>query len=56
MLHAKPGDLVVEGEPLLTLLTDDVSRIPAGLQALEDAIEVGGTRDTLPLVIDKVTA
>ncbi|MDH4159929.1 MAG: thymidine phosphorylase [Actinomycetota bacterium] len=56
MLHAKPGDRVVEGEPLLTLLTDDVGRIPLGLQALEGGIEVGGTRDTLPLVIDKVTA
>ena len=56
MLHAKPGDRVVAGQPLLTLLTDDADRIPLALRDLDGGFEVGGVRDTLPLVVDRVTA
>jgi thymidine phosphorylase len=56
VLHAKPGDWVVEGEPLMTLLTDEADRIPVALRDLEGGVEVGGVRDTLPLVVDRVTA
>jgi thymidine phosphorylase len=39
-MHAKPGDTVREGEPLLTLHTDDATRIPHALAALEDAAPI----------------
>ncbi len=56
VLHAKPGDHVVAGQPLLTLLTDHPERIPLALRDLEGGIEVGGHRDVHPLVVDRVTA
>ncbi|WP_052848756.1 thymidine phosphorylase [Streptomyces avicenniae] len=41
-MHAKPGDRVSAGAPLLTLHTDTPERFPAALAALEgDAIQVG---------------
>ncbi|MBB5624791.1 thymidine phosphorylase [Sphaerisporangium krabiense] len=57
-LHAKPGDTVQEGRPLLTLHADDPGRFPRALEALEGAYEVGTQADPtlLPLVIDRVTA
>lgn len=39
-LHAKPGDRVAAGQPLLTLCTDEEERIPRAEQALEHAAEV----------------
>ncbi len=33
--HAKPGDAVAAGQPLLTLHTDEPERFPLALQALE---------------------
>jgi thymidine phosphorylase len=54
VMHAKPGDAVREGEPLLTLHTDDAARIPGALAALDGAVEVGGDLRGLPLVIEKV--
>ncbi|MFD7509774.1 thymidine phosphorylase [Streptomyces sp. NPDC059853] len=42
-LHAKPGQRVVAGQPLLTLHTDTPERFPAALDALAgEAIEVSG--------------
>ncbi|MBC7594594.1 MAG: thymidine phosphorylase [Kineosporiaceae bacterium] len=41
VLHAKPGDSVVEGQPLLTLHTDTPVRFARSLAALEGAFEVG---------------
>jgi thymidine phosphorylase len=41
VMHAKPGDPVRAGEPLLTLHTDDESLFAAGLDALKDAYEIG---------------
>ncbi|GAA4145216.1 thymidine phosphorylase [Actinomadura keratinilytica] len=54
--HAKPGDRVTAGRPLLTLHTDDPDRIPRALEALDGAVEVAadGTPDLLPLVIDRI--
>ncbi|MFC0041401.1 thymidine phosphorylase [Actinomadura rayongensis] len=54
--HAKPGDTVREGAPLLTLHADDTSRFPRALEALSDAIEITdtGTPDLLPLIIDRI--
>ncbi|WUI00514.1 thymidine phosphorylase [Spirillospora sp. NBC_00431] len=55
--HAKPGDTVTEGRPLLTLHTDDGSRLPRALESLEDAYEItpGGTPSLHPLIIDRIS-
>ncbi|MFB4194836.1 thymidine phosphorylase [Streptomyces carpaticus] len=54
-LHAKPGQRVVAGQPLLTLHTDTPERFPAALQALAgDAIEVSDAEsaaETVPATI-----
>ncbi|MFI7450666.1 thymidine phosphorylase [Nonomuraea sp. NPDC049714] len=56
-LHAKPGDVVRQGEPLLTLHADDPARFGRALEALADGFEVGTTgQEPLPLVIDRITA
>ena len=57
MLHAKPGDPVRAGDPLLTLLTDEPARIPLAQEALVGAVEVGNPGNTmvrLPLVLDRL--
>ncbi|MET9262763.1 thymidine phosphorylase [Amycolatopsis sp. NPDC004079] len=41
LCHAKPGDAVVAGEPLLELHTDTPEAIPAALAALEGGYAVG---------------
>ena len=56
-IHAKPGDQVAAGAPLLTLYTDDESRFAGALAALADATAIGpiGAEVTrLPLVIEKI--
>ncbi|GIH74345.1 thymidine phosphorylase [Planobispora longispora] len=57
-LHAKPGDLVREGQPLMTLHADETSRFDRALAALEGAYAVAasGDEELLPLVIDRITA
>ncbi len=58
LLHAKPGDEVAAGEPLLTMLTDDEDRFEGALEALKGAVQIGpvGTQIyRLPLVIDRIT-
>ncbi|TDD13791.1 thymidine phosphorylase, partial [Kribbella turkmenica] len=51
-LHAKPGDQLTEGQPLLTLHTDDPSRFDRALESLTDAVEVSTSYTPRPLVID----
>ena len=56
-LHAKPGDAVVAGQPLLTLHTDTPERFEAAQAALEGAWDIdpaGGRRPAAPLVLDRV--
>jgi thymidine phosphorylase len=55
-LHAKPGDVVRRGEPLLTLHADEPARFGRAVEALAGGYEVGPAREQLPLVIDRVTA
>ncbi len=58
VLHAKPGDVVTAGQPLLTLLTDEPERFPRAEQALDGAVEIdaGPSAYTPPrLVLDRVT-
>ncbi|MGZ5416657.1 MAG: thymidine phosphorylase [Nocardioides sp.] len=57
-LHAKPGDTVVEGQPLLTLHTDEAERFERAQAALEGGIDVapeGTSYDATPIVIDRVS-
>ncbi|WP_067823965.1 thymidine phosphorylase [Actinomadura kijaniata] len=54
--HARPGDTVRAGQPLLTLYADDAARFDRALAALEGAYEIreGGEPDLLPLLIDRI--
>jgi thymidine phosphorylase len=40
VLHAKPGDVVVEGAPLMTLHADDAERFERALAALDGAYDI----------------
>jgi thymidine phosphorylase len=56
-LHAKPGDRVVEGQPLLTLHTDTPDRFARAREALEGGWSVadpGAEVDTRRLVLDRI--
>jgi thymidine phosphorylase len=56
--HARPGDQVSEGQPLMTLLTDEPTRFDRAIEALEGAVDVAGpdsaAYDPSPLLIDRV--
>ena len=55
VLHAKPGDPVTAGEPLLELHTDEPARIERALAALDGAVEVGAARPgRTGLVLDRI--
>ncbi len=56
-IHAKPGDTVTAGEPLLTLHTDEPERFERALASLEGGIEIGDGAgfDPTPLVIDRIS-
>lgn len=56
-MHAKPGDTVVAGQPLLTLHTDTPERFDYAVEALAGAVEVApaGTAFTPnPIVLDRI--
>jgi thymidine phosphorylase len=55
-MHAKPGDAVTEGQPLLTLHTDEPDRFERALAALDGGITVGTSYVGPHLVIDRVGA
>ncbi|KAA9153721.1 thymidine phosphorylase [Amycolatopsis acidicola] len=50
LLHAKPGDRVTAGEPLLELHTDTPDAVAGALEALDGAVQVGPPPERLPLV------
>ncbi len=55
LLHAKPGDTVTAGQPIMTLLTDDESTITRALEALDGAFTIDGpVPDLLPLIIERI--
>jgi thymidine phosphorylase len=57
LLHAKPGDRVTEGQPLLELHADQPERFERALQALQGGFDIGaGPAPARPLVLDRVTA
>lgn len=55
-IHAKPGDRIEKGAPLLTLHTDEPARFTRALEALEGSFEIkeGGLVDRLPLVLERI--
>jgi thymidine phosphorylase len=59
-LHAKPGDAVVEGQPLFTMHTEDPERFERAVEALDGAYRIGDAGDELhtggPLIADRIEA
>ncbi|CDR09184.1 thymidine phosphorylase [Streptomyces iranensis] len=56
-LHAKPGDHITAGQPLLTLHTDTPSAFPYALEALADAIAYAPANTEFtatPIVLDRI--
>ena len=56
-LHAKPGDTVTAGQPLMTLHTATPERFDRAIEALESAVEIGGDAASVPesIVFDTIT-
>ncbi len=55
--HARPGDAVTEGEPLLTLHTDEPERFERALESLEGGYDVspaGASYEPSPIVLDRI--
>jgi len=58
-MHAKPGDVVAAGQPLLTLLTDTPEKFDRALEALAGAWEISppGTEfQPPPLIYERIAA
>ena len=56
-IHAKPGDIVKEGQSILTLHSDESARFDRAKEALVDAFSIGDQNDPvkrLPLVIERI--
>ena len=55
ILHAKRGEKVTKGEPLLTLFTDEENRFTRAIEALEGGIEIGAeSADQPALILDRI--
>jgi thymidine phosphorylase len=53
--RAKPGEWVEEGQPVLELAVDDPDRVPAALDALRNAFDLGPEPPPeRPLVLDRI--
>lgn len=55
-IHAKPGDPVRAGTPLLTLHTDTPERFDRARAALEGAWSIGEAPEPSPIVLDRIDA
>jgi len=55
--HARPGDVVTEGQPLMTLFTDEPERFDRALESLEGGydIEAGAAFTAAPLILDRIS-
>jgi thymidine phosphorylase len=55
VMHAKPGDPVTEGQPLMTLHTDTPERFDRAVAALEGGYDVGTDTDArISVLIDRI--
>ncbi len=55
--HARPGEVVTEGQPLFTLHTDTPDRFDRAVAALHDGYDIappGTSYDAPPLILDRV--
>jgi len=57
-LHAKPGDYVKQGAPIMTLFTDEPARFERAIEVLAGAVIIveGGLVDRRPLVLERIEA
>lgn len=56
-LHARPGDRVTKGQPLLTLHTDTPERFARAQDSLDGAWRISANAPTIgPVVLDRITA
>jgi len=55
VMHAKPGDPVTQGQPLLTLLTDEPDRFERAMAPLDGGYDIGGDQKPTPLILDRIT-
>ncbi|MEV0252082.1 thymidine phosphorylase [Nocardia sp. NPDC050712] len=55
-MHAKPGDSVTAGQPLLTLHTDTPAAFPGALAAVTDAFDIGAAdaKPATPVLLDRI--
>ena len=56
--HARPGDQVTEGQPLMTLLTDEPERFERALASLEGGYDVepaGSAYEPGPILLDRIS-
>lgn len=55
-IHAKPGDLVTKGQPLLTLHTDTPERFDRAIESVTAAITIGDHGQYVPekLILDRI--
>ena len=56
IMHAKPGDIVHAGDPLLELRADDPGRFERALAAVESAYTIGVDFTAQPLIIERIAA
>jgi thymidine phosphorylase len=56
IMHAKPGDIVHAGDPLLELRADDPGRFERALAAVESAYTIGVDFSAQPLIIERIAA
>lgn len=56
-LHAKPGDEIAIGQPLMTLHTDESDRFQRALESLEGCLTIvpNGEVHRLPLIVERIT-
>jgi thymidine phosphorylase len=54
VMHAKPGDEVQAGQPLLELHTDEPARFERALEALDGCFEIGASAPPPRLVLDTI--
>ena len=54
-LHAKPGDTVTAGEPLMTLHTDEPQRFERALESLEGAWSIGQQAAPRTVILDRIS-
>ena len=58
IIHAKRGEKIEKGQPLLTLYTDESERFERAIDALEDGIKIEAVASSsyTPLILDRINA